>query len=246
MLGIIGGSGLTELSNLEVTRREVVRTPYGEPSSVLTFGRIGNRDVVFMARHGHGHTIPPHLVNYQANIWALAKAAQVDGIVSVASVGGIRADLGPGVAVVPHQIIDYTWGRKSTYEEGGDGQVGHVDFTEPYDAKLRAGLLAAAGKAGEAIIDGAVYATTQGPRLETVAEINRIERDGGDIVGMTNMPEAGLARELGLPYAAICVVANWAAGRHDSVNGIHFEAIEAGLKISLMRVRRILEAFCES
>jgi 5'-methylthioadenosine phosphorylase len=245
MLAIIGGSGLTQLANLEVARREIVRTPYGEPSSVLSFGRIGCREVVFLARHGHGHTIPPHLVNYQANIWALAKAAKVDGIVSVASVGGIRADLAPGAIVVPHQIIDYTWGRKSTYEEGGDTQVAHVDFTEPYDGGLRAGLLAAAADAGQQIVDGAVYASTQGPRLETAAEINRLERDGADIVGMTGMPEAVLARELGLPYAAICVVANWAAGRHDSANGIRFEAIEAGLKISLERVRRIIEIFCE-
>lgn len=245
MLAIIGGSGLTELGNLEIARREVVRTPYGEPSSVLSFGRIGCLDVVFLARHGHGHTIPPHLVNYQANIWALAKAARVDGIVSVASVGGIRADLPPGTIVVPHQIIDYTWGRLSTYEEGGDAQVAHVDFTEPYDGKLRAGLLAAGAAAGERTVDGAVYATTQGPRLETAAEINRLERDGADIVGMTGMPEAALARELGLPYAAICVVANWAAGRHDSANGIRFEAIEAGLKVSLERVRGILEMLCE-
>lgn len=245
MLAIIGGSGLTELSNLQISRREVVRTPYGDPSSVLSFGRIGCRDVVFLARHGHGHTIPPHLVNYQANIWALTKSANVEGIVSVASVGSIRGDLNPGVVVVPHQIIDYTWGRKHTYEEGGDGQVGHVDFTEPYDGPLRAGLLAASASAGEAVADGAVYAATQGPRLETAAEINMLERDGADIVGMTGMPEASLARELGMPYAAICVVANWAAGRHDSANGIHFEAIEAGLKISLGRVRNILESFCK-
>ena len=244
MLAIIGGSGLTQLAYLNVTHREVVRTPYGEPSSILSFGRIGCRDVVFIARHGHGHTIPPHLVNYRANIWALAKAAKVDGIVSVASVGGIRGDLKPGVVVVPHQIIDYTWGRKHTYEEGGDGQVAHVDFTEPYDAALRQGLLAAAAGAGEPVVDGAVYGTTQGPRLETAAEINRIERDGGDIVGMTGMPEASLARELGVPYAAICVVANWCAGRHDSANGIRFDTIEAGLQDSLARVRHIIEHFC--
>lgn len=245
MLAIIGGSGLTQLANLEVARREVVRTPYGDPSSVLTFGRIGCRDVVFLARHGHGHTIPPHLVNYQANIWALAKAAGAEGIVSVASVGGIRVDMGPGVIAVPHQIIDFTSGRKHTYEEGGDGQVAHVDFTEPYDSALRKCLLEAAAIAGEAAIDGAVYATTQGPRLESAAEINRLERDGADIVGMTGMPEAGLAREIGIPYAAICVVANWAAGRHDSLNGIHFAVIEEGLKKSLARVRHILERMCE-
>jgi 5'-methylthioadenosine phosphorylase len=245
MLAIIGGSGLTQLANLEVARREVVRTPYGDPSSALTFGRIGCRDVVFMARHGHGHTIPPHLVNYQANIWALAQSAGATGIVSVASVGGIRAGMGPGVIVVPNQIIDYTWGRKHTYQEGGNGQVVHVDFTEPYDSTLRASLLASAAKAGEPVIDGAVYATTQGPRLESAGEINRLERDGADLVGMTGMPEAALAREIGIPYAAICVVANWGAGRHDSLHAIHFEAIEAGLKKSLERVRVILEHVCQ-
>jgi 5'-methylthioadenosine phosphorylase len=244
MLAIIGGSGLTQLAYLDVTHREVVRTPYGEPSGILNFGRIGCREVVFLARHGHGHTIPPHLVNYRANIWALAKAAKATGIVSVASVGAIRGDLKPGTVVVPFQILDYTWGRKHTYEEGGDNQVAHVDFTEPYDAKLRQSLLAAARDAGEGVIDGAVYATTQGPRLETAAEINMIERDGGDIVGMTGMPEASLARELDMPYAAICVVANWCAGRHDSANGIRFEAIEGRLQEAHARVRRIVEHFC--
>lgn len=244
MLAIIGGSGLTQLSNLEVARREVIRTPYGEPSGALMFGRICGQEVVFLARHGYGHTIPPHRVNYRANIWALKRQAGARGIISVASVGGIRADLAPGSVVLPHQIIDYTWGRKHTYEEGGDSQVAHVDFTEPYDRKLRGELLAASADAGEAVVDGAVYATTQGPRLETAAEINMLERDGADIVGMTGMPEAGLARELDMPYAAICVVANWCAGRHDSANGIRFETIEAGLQDSLARVRRIVEHYC--
>ena len=149
MLAIIGGSGLTQLAYLNVTHREVVRTPYGEPSGILSFGRIGCRDVVFIARHGYGHTIPPHLVNYRANVWALAKAAQAEGIVSVASVGGIRSDLKPGVVVVPHQIIDYTWGRKHTYEEGGDTQVAHVDFTEPYCEPLRQVLIDAGRRAGQ-------------------------------------------------------------------------------------------------
>jgi 5'-methylthioadenosine phosphorylase len=134
MLAIIGGSGLTQLANLDISRREVARTPYGDPSGALTFGSIGGQKVVFIARHGYGHTIPPHLVNYRANIWALVKAANAGRIVSVASVGGIRADLAPGAVVVPHQIIDYTHGRNSSFFEGGDSQVVHVDFTHPYDA----------------------------------------------------------------------------------------------------------------
>lgn len=245
MLGIIGGSGLTQLANLEVGRREVVRTPYGEPSGPLSFGRIGCQEVVFLARHGFGHTIPPHLVNYRANMHALQIAGATQ-IVSVASVGGIRGDLGPGTLVVPHQIIDYTWGREMTFQSGGGGPVIHVDFTEPYAAAVRQLLLDAACRIGEEVCDGAVYAATQGPRLETAAEINRLEDDGADIVGMTGMPEAGLARELDLPYAALCVVANWAAGRADSAHGIKFDELEVVLHVAMARVRRIIEGICQS
>lgn len=244
MLAVIGGSGLTQLSNLEVTHREVVRTPFGEPSGALTFGRVGCQEIVFLARHGYGHTIPPHRVNYRANLWALVKEAGAKGIVSVASVGGIRADLKPGMLVVPDQIIDYTWGRNATFHEGNGSQVVHIDFTEPYDRGLRQQLLLAAQRAGEAMIDGGVYAATQGPRLETAAEVNRLERDGADLIGMTGMPEASLARELDVPYAAVCVVANWAAGRADSEHAIDFAGIEAVLQISLGRVRRVIENLC--
>lgn len=244
MLGIIGGSGLTQLANLGVSHREVVRTPYGEPSGPLTFGRIGSQEVIFLARHGYGHTIPPHLVNYRANLHAL-ETSGVTRIVSVASVGGIRRDLAPGVLVAPHQIIDYTWGREMTFQAGGDGPVIHVDFTDPYDAAMRSRLLEVASRVGEEVVDGAVYATTQGPRLETAAEITRLERDGADLVGMTGMPEAGLARELELPYAALCVVSNWAAGRADSAHGIKFDSLEAVLHLAMARVRRIIEGLCE-
>jgi len=244
MLAIIGGSGLTQLANLDLTRREVARTPYGDPSGALTFGRIGGQEVVFIARHGYGHTIPPHLVNYRANIWALAKVASATQIVSVASVGGIRSDLLPGAVVVPHQIIDYTHGRNNSFFEGGDTQVVHVDFTHPYDEELRRDLLQAAQRCGEKVFDSAVYAATQGPRLETAAEIDRLERDGADIVGMTGMPEAVLASELDVPYAAVCVVANWAAGRAGSREGIVFGSIEEVLHKNLARVRTILERLC--
>jgi 5'-methylthioadenosine phosphorylase len=222
----------------------VIRTPFGEPSGALTFGRIGCQEVVFLARHGYGHTIPPDRVNYRANLWALAKAGGAQGIVSVASVGGIRADLAPGTVVVPDQIIDYTWGRHVTFHEGDGQKVVHIDFTEPYDDGLRRQVLAAAAQAGEVALDGGVYAATQGPRLETAAEINRLERDGADLVGMTGMPEAALARELAVPYAAICLVANWAAGRGDSTHAIRFANIEEVLQNSLGRVRRIIEHLC--
>jgi len=244
MLAIIGGSGLSRLATIENPHRRVVRTPYGEPSGALTFGKLRGRDVVFLPRHGHGHTIAPHQVNYRANIWAL-REEKVSGIVSVASVGGIRADLRPGVLVVPHQIIDYTHGRRGTFFEGPDQPVTHVDFTEPYCPRLRACLLAAAQAAGQAVVDGSVYAVTQGPRLETAAEVDRLERDGADLVGMTGMPEAALARELGMSYAAVAAVANFAAGRGDSSHAIDLEAIGAVLSDAIGRVHRILESCME-
>lgn len=240
MLAVIGGSGLSQLANLDVSHREVVRTPYGEPSGAITFGQICGRPVAFLARHGYGHTIPPHEVNYRANIWALWKRGAI-GIISVASVGCIRADLRPGDIVIPHQIIDYTWGRKATYHEGSDSPVTHIDFTDPYDQSLRAKLILAAGQAGIPVSDLGVYAATQGPRLETAAEITRYERDGADVVGMTGMPEAALAREMGVPYAAISVVANYAAGRGDSRDGISFESIQGVLLESMGHVRTIIE-----
>jgi 5'-deoxy-5'-methylthioadenosine phosphorylase len=240
MLAVIGGSGLSQLANLDVSHREVLRTPYGELSGAVTFGQICGRPVAFLARHGYGHTIPPHEVNYRANIWALKQRGAV-GIISVASVGSIRADLKPGDVVIPHQIIDYTWGRKSTYHEGPACAVEHIDFTDPYDDGLRQQLIAAAALAGIPVSESAVYAATQGPRLETAAEINRLERDGADVVGMTGMPEAALARELGVPYAAISVVANYAAGRADSRDGISFESIQGVLLESMGHVRTIIE-----
>nr|MBL8411728.1 S-methyl-5'-thioinosine phosphorylase [Dechloromonas sp.] len=240
MLAIIGGSGLTTLSNLDVSHREVVRTPYGEPSGAIVFGEIAGQPAMFLPRHGYGHTIPPHLVNYRANLWALHHH-KASGIISVASVGGIRSDLQPGEIVLPSQIIDYTWGRKSTYFDGNGAPVTHVDFTEPYDADLRRRIREAAATLSVEVKEGGVYAATQGPRLETAAEIDRFERDGADLVGMTGMPEAVLARELGLPYAAISVIANHAAGRGSSANGIRFESLEHVLQEAMGKVKSIIE-----
>ena len=240
MLAIIGGSGLTHLANLAVSRRELVRTPYGEPSGPLTLGAISGQPTIFLARHGYGHTIPPHEVNYRANIWALKEMGATE-IIAVASVGGIRDDLKPGDIVVPHQIIDYTSGRHSTFHQGESCTVTHVDFTDPYDEVLRQKILVGAQQSGVVISDGATYGATQGPRLETAAEINRMARDGCDLVGMTGMPEAVLARELEIPYAALIVVANFAAGRAASKHGIHFDAINAVLEQTMGRVRTVLE-----
>jgi 5'-methylthioadenosine phosphorylase len=196
--------------------------------------------MVFLARHGYGHTIAPHEVNYRANLWAL-KQENVTGVVSVASVGGIRRDVAPGALLVPDQIIDYTSGRRATVFEGAGAPVTHVDFTEPYTQPLRERILAAARACGERVLDGGTYAATQGPRLESAAEINRLERDGADVVGMTGMPEAALARELGLEYAAIVVSANYAAGRGESEHAIPMERIGAVLEEAMGRVRRIIE-----
>ncbi len=240
MYAIIGGSGLAKLSALQDTRRRVMRSPYGEPSGALTFGRLAGREVVFLARHGYGHTIAPHEINYRANIWALKELA-VQGVFSVATVGGVRADLGPGTLVVPDQVIDYTHSRKNTFFEGAEARVTHIDFTLPYSARLRAILLEAARAVGERIADGATYACTQGPRLETAAEIERIARDGGDLVGMTGMPEAALAREAGLDYAALGVVVNHAAGRGESKQQIKLEDLESVMRETVTRAVRILE-----
>lgn len=240
MLGIIGGTGLTQLANLEITHRQVIRTPYGEPSGALTFGSINNHQVVFLARHGYGHTIPPHLVNYRANLWALHSQGVRD-VVSVATVGGIASELTPGAIVIPDQIIDYTYGRKNTYHDGIDQAVTHIDFTQPYSASLRALCMQAAKLSAEAFVDGGTYAAVQGPRLETAAEINRLDRDGATMVGMTGMPEAALAREIGIDYAAVCVVANHAAGRGNSATQIHYDEIQTVVAASMDRVRNIIE-----
>lgn len=241
MLGIIGGSGLTQLENLEITQRKVVRTPYGDPSGALTFGRIKNHEVVFLPRHGSGHTIAPHEVNYRANLWALHSLGVKD-VVSVATVGGIHPDLEPGSIVIPDQIIDYTWGRKATYFDGNTGKpVVHMDFTWPYCDCMRAFCIEACRAAGEVFVDGGVYAAVQGPRLETAAEITRLERDGATMVGMTGMPEAALAKEIGLCYAAVTVVANHAAGRGNSAKAITYEEVAAVLDQAMRRVRGVLE-----
>lgn len=239
MLAIIGGTGLTRLSTLAVARREVVRTPYGEPSSTLVFGEIAATSAVFLARHGHGHTIPPHRVNYRANMWAL-KNRGATAVLAVGSVGGIR-EVAPGELVLPHQLIDYTHDRPTTFFDGGDRTVVHVDFTHPYTLSLRQTCLLGAGKAGIALADGGVYAAVSGPRLETAAEIDRLDRDGATMVGMTGMPEAALARELDLPYAAIAVVVNHAAGRGDSGDHISMESIADVLETAMEKVRTLLE-----
>ena len=219
MLAIIGGSGLCNIEGLEIIRREIVRTPYGQPSEPLIFGNLGGKEVIFLARHGANHDLAPHHINYRANIWALHSVG-VNSVVSIASVGSIEKSIKVGDFVIPHQIIDYTYGRNNTYFDGLDNPVKHIDFTYPYDMSLREIIIQSVQKLQYKFITKGVYAATQGPRLETSAEIDRYEKDGATIVGMTAMPEAVLSRELNLSYVAICPVANHAAGRGESAEGI--------------------------
>lgn len=244
MIAIIGGSGLTRLANLEITHREIVRTPYGEPSGPLTWGHIGEARVAFLARHGYGHTLAPHEINYRANLWAL-HAKGITRVIAVCTVGGIAAELGAGAIVVPDQIIDYTWGRPSTYFEGAEQPVTHIDFTHPYTQALRASAIEAAAAVDLAVVDGGTYAAVQGPRLETKAEIDRLERDGATMVGMTGMPEAALAREIGLEYAALAVVVNAAAGRGASARAIPIQDIGPVMEESMAKVRMIVAKLVE-
>jgi 5'-methylthioinosine phosphorylase len=236
-MAIIGGTGLTRLPDLALIRRERIATPFGEPSADLVFGRFYQQDLVFLARHGDPHTIPPHKVNYRANVWAL-KQVGVTSILAVGAVGGIRADMVPGKIAVPDQAIDYTYGRSQTFFEDDLERVTHIDFTHPYSQWLREKILVAAKVAAISIIDGGIYGCTQGPRLETAAEISRMERDGCAMVGMTGMPEASLAREAGLDYACCAVVANWAAGK--SASEITMAEIEANLVAGMTDLALIL------
>lgn len=210
-LAVIGGTGLYRIAELQDVESHQPVTRYGAPSGPVRIGTLAGRRVAFLARHGEGHSLPPHLINYRANLAAL-QALGATRVLALNTVGGITERFGPRVLGCPDQLIDYTWGRISTICEEPGSEVLHVDFGEPYTRGLRAAVLAAAQRAGVALVDGGCYGATQGPRLETRAEIARMRRDGCDLVGMTGMPEAGLARELGLDYACLAIVANWAAG----------------------------------
>lgn len=238
-LAVIGGTGLTQLENLEITRREVVHTPYGEPSGPVTHGKLAGKDILFLARHGYGHTIPPHRINYRANLWALKELGVTD-IIAVAAVGGIADNMGPEAMAVPDQIIDYTYGRAHTFFEKDLSHVTHVDFTYPYTESLRQALLNAAASVDVDVADSGTYGATQGPRLETAAEVARLKQDGCTIVGMTGMPEAVLARELDLNYACYGLVVNWAAGIGGNI--VTMEEIEQHLKGGMNKVKQVLAA----
>ncbi|KFN47630.1 S-methyl-5'-thioinosine phosphorylase [Arenimonas metalli] len=233
-LAVIGGTGVYRLASLQDAEAIEGDTPFGKPSGPVRVGTIRGRRVAFLARHGEGHSLPPHRVNYRANLWQLRQLGATR-VLAINTVGGITERFGPRVLALPDQLIDYTWGRASSIWDGEGGEVLHVDFGDPYTPSLRAEVLAAAARAGVAVVDGGCYGATQGPRLETKAEIARMRRDGCDLVGMTGMPEAGLARELGLDYACLTVVANWAAGCSGDAEITlaevlaHVEAASAGL-----------------
>ena len=243
---IIGGTGLSEFHHGEPIGD--IATPFGDASAVPLVLKKGfsaqSNGVIFLPRHGHPHAVAPHLVNYRANLWLL-KQLGVKRIVAVNAVGGIRKDLVAGTMVVPDQIIDYTYGREHTFL-GGDGlsqqqgmALGHIDFTFPFTEDLRQKIIQGAKQAELTVSTHAVYGVTQGPRLETVAEINKLEADGCDIVGMTAMPEAALAREIGIDYASVCLVVNPAAGRSEGI--VSLEEIHAIIASGMIEVKELLQ-----
>ena len=236
-IAVIGGTGLTSLDTLKITHRQTVSTPYGDPSSPLTHGELGGRSVVFLARHGQQHTLPPHKINYRANLWALHRLG-VQQVIAVAAVGGIRHDMAPGALAFPDQLVDYTWGRHGTFFEDDLSHVTHIDFTEPYCPALRERLIQDARALELDARESCTYAAMQGPRLETAAEVRKLERDGCDIVGMTGMPEAALARELDLSYVTCAVVANRAAGK--APGEITMAEIQQNLVSGMVRVKMLL------
>ncbi len=241
-LAIIGGTGLTQLSDLTIIKRDKLTTPYGAPSADFITGELNQKEVIFLARHGNPHTIAPHKINYRANIWGL-KHLGVEQIIAVAAVGGITEAMLPAHIAIPDQIIDYSHSRLHTFFEDENYPVTHIDFSYPYSQKLRSILIAAAAKANINITPIGTYGCTQGPRLETAAEIKRMEKDGCDLVGMTGMPEAALAKELGMDYAAISVVANWAAGKTEGE--ITMAEIEQNLHIGMDNMAQLLKVFIE-
>jgi len=236
---IIAGSGLYHLDLFAEVKRHTLLTQWGKPSSDIVMMKAGMNHVAFITRHGAEHNIPPHKVNYRANLWAL-KECGVKRIFAVAVVGGISEQMSPQTIVIPHQIIDYTYGRAHTFFDADDVPVTHIDFTEPYSPSLREQLLTGAKKQSIAVVDGGVYAATQGPRLETAAEVKKLGRDGADIVGMTGMPEAALARELGIDYACCALVVNWAAGCAGTTKIDHNE-MQSIMNKGMEQVKEILK-----
>lgn len=237
-IGLIVGSGLDALDvTVDWQSAQTRDTPFGLPSSAIARTQLGGQRVAILARHGPDHSIAPDRVNYRANVWAL-KEAGCRALIGVNVVGAIAPGFRPGDVAIPDQLIDYTWGRDATFGDLGDG-IPHIDFTDPFDPELR-GHLATAAAASGLNVHGGICAVTQGPRLETAAEIDRLERDGCAMVGMTVMPEAALARELGLRYALVAAAVNFAAGRSPSGMPLHRQ-MEVSLAVGMSRIAGILD-----
>lgn len=237
--GIIGGSGLCDYPGIEIIQASEIETPFGFPSAQLRLGKLDGHEVVFLPRHGDQHRIAPHRVNYRANIHAL-KQLDVTHILAVAAVGGITERFGPGTLAVPDQIIDYTHGREHSFFSDDFSADKHIDFTWPYDEHLRQKIIQAGAALNLELVNSATYGAVQGPRLETAAEIRRMANDRCDLVGMTGMPEAYLAREAGIPYATLAVVANWAAGITDAT--LTMDEIHQTLAAGIDDVRSVIAA----
>lgn len=237
MMAIIGGSGLHQTRAFEWTNEHDCHTDYGQPSAPIQQGKFKEKKLLFLPRHGRAHQIPPHKVNYRANIAAL-NACGASGIIAVNAVGGISAQMAPGTLLVPDQLIDYTWGREHTFYDNFTETPVHIDFTWPFSSRMRATIIDAAAQIKQPIITRGCYACTQGPRLESAAEIQKLLRDGNDVVGMTAMPEAALAAELGLDYASLCLVVNWGAGIESDALGM--EEINRQLEQGMHKVIDLL------
>jgi len=236
-LALVGGTGLTELQ--EPCETLDIETPYGPTSAPVRVVAKGPLRLLFLPRHGNPHRFPPHRVNYRANLWALREAG-ADHVLAVYAVGGLHDPYAPAALAAPDQLIDYSWGREHTYSDSGEEPLVHVDFTRPFDGTLRRALLAVARDCAIELVDGGCIGVFQGPRLESAAEIKRARRDGCDMAGMTALPEAGLARELGLDYAGLAVVSNWGAGVSDDL--LSEEDIAQTLREPMTRVRRMIAA----
>lgn len=237
---VIIGSGFPALAGEGEGR--LAQTRFGSPSANIHTIMLEERSLLSLRRHGADHSIPPHAINYRANLSAL-KALGAESVIALNTVGVISDVRESGQLAVPDQVMDYTWGREHTVFDGSDGQVEHIDFTVPFSSALRNRLLTAAKAAGIDCFDGGVYAATQGPRLESAAEVDRLEKDGADYVGMTAMPEASIAQELGLDYACLAMIVNRAAGRGDTP--IH-QDVEASTQATCTAAMSLLHAFFRS
>ena len=239
-IAIIGGTGVDKFEGLRSLETHSIETPYGFTSRPVEEGALHGCRIFFLQRHGAPRAIAPHKINYRANMWAL-KSLGVSEVVAINAVGGINPNMPTGSLVIPDQIIDYTWGREHSVDDGSSGELLHIDFTQPYNSILREALLDSARACDIDCCEPAVHGITQGPRLESAAEIIRLERDGCDVVGMTGMPEASLARELGLAYASVCMVVNPAAGKSDQP--ISLDMMRETLASEAVVVRALLDYF---